>query len=266
MKTAFTKKDLVVVLICALFLLMNLGAIGDSGRRRAKEMVCLSNLHQWGRIFSIYTNDNNGYFPRRTNFYGRWINVLINYYASTEKVCLCPQAKKIANTDMITGINWWGSTFVSWGKVPSWSAEHLTGGIYGSYGINGYVYVPGNDPLYGKPASRFWRMPAVKGANNIPLFLDCYYWCGWPHETDIPPLYENWQDRSDANTMNRFCLNRHSGGINAVFLDLSTRKVGLKELWTLKWHRTFNTEGPWTLAGGVWPSDWPEWMRNFRDY
>jgi len=27
-----------------------------------------------------------------------------------------------------------------------------------------------------------------------------------------------------------------------------------------------NMAGPWTKAGGVLPSDWPVWMRNFKDY
>jgi prepilin-type processing-associated H-X9-DG protein len=266
MKTAYTKKDLVVVLICVLFLLMNLGAIGESGRRRSKETVCLSNLNQWGHIFSMYTNDNNGYFPRRTAASGRWIDVLANYYIDNEKVCVCPEAKKIANPDMIFGADWWGSTFVSWGKVPSWdSSGGRTAGVYGSYGINGYVYVPGSDPMY-KPAGRFWETPAVAGASSIPLLLDCYFWCGWPNDNDTPPYYDGWQNRSDSNAVNRYCLNRHDGGINAVFLDFSVRKVGLKELWTLKWHQSFNTEGPWTIAGGVWQSDWPAWMENFKEY
>lgn len=62
-----------------------------------------------------------------------------------------------------------------------------------------------------------------------------------------------------------------------LFRDWSVRKVGLKELWTLKWDgrkfhtnkwydRKFDTSGPWTLAGGVQPEDWPEWMRGFKDY
>jgi prepilin-type processing-associated H-X9-DG protein len=62
------------------------------------------------------------------------------------------------------------------------------------------------------------------------------------------------------------CINRHSGGVNGLFLDWSVRKVGLKELWTLKWHKQFNTAGPWTKAGGVRPEDWPKWMRHFKDY
>ena len=28
----------------------------------------------------------------------------------------------------------------------------------------------------------------------------------------------------------------------------------------------FDTTGPWTKTGGAEPSDWPEWMRAFRDY
>jgi hypothetical protein len=51
-----------------------------------------------------------------------------------------------------------------------------------------------------------------------------------------------------------------------LFMDWSVRKVGLKELWTLKWHRSYDTAGPWTKAGGVKPEDWPQWMRIFKDY
>jgi len=49
-------------------------------------------------------------------------------------------------------------------------------------------------------------------------------------------------------------------------VDGSARKVGLKESWTLKWYRLFNTPGPWTKAGGVRPEDWPRWMRPFKEY
>ncbi len=49
-------------------------------------------------------------------------------------------------------------------------------------------------------------------------------------------------------------------------MDWSVRKVGLKELWTLKWHRQYDTAGPWTKAGGVQGEDWPLWLRRFKDY
>ena len=138
----------------------------------------------------------------------------------------------------------------------------------GSYGINGWVVdpQPGREPHreWGRPGY-FWRGPSVAGAGYVPLFLGAQRYDGMPLHTDTTPAYsgEKWNDNSQ---MGRFCLNRHDGFVSCLLLDYSARKIGLKELWKLKWHRDYNTEGPWTMAGGVQPSDWPEWMRNFRDY
>ncbi len=49
-------------------------------------------------------------------------------------------------------------------------------------------------------------------------------------------------------------------------MDWTLKKVGLKELWTLKWHRAYVTAGPWTIAGGAQPEDWPTWLRRYKDY
>jgi prepilin-type processing-associated H-X9-DG protein len=67
-------------------------------------------------------------------------------------------------------------------------------------------------------------------------------------------------------SMQRFCVNRHDGYVNASFLDGSAQRVGLKELWSLKWHRNYKTANRWTKVGWVRPEDWPQWMRNFKDY
>ena len=39
----------------------------------------------------------------------------------------------------------------------------------------------------------------------------------------------------------------------------------MKRLWTLKWHRQFDTSGPWTKPGGVQTEDWPQWMAGLKD-
>ena len=82
-----------------------------------------------------------------------------------------------------------------------------------------------------------------------------------PRHIDAPPAY----DDVITSEMSCQCINRHSGGINGLFMDWSVRKVGLKELWTLNWSRNFDTAGPYTRAGGMQPEDWPEWMRGFKD-
>jgi prepilin-type processing-associated H-X9-DG protein len=87
----------------------------------------------------------------------------------------------------------------------------------------------------------------------------------WPRATDAPRLTRE-ASADGSNEMGRVCIDRHNGAVNLLLMDWSARKVGLKALWTLKWHRTFNTAGPWTTAGGVWASDWPEWMRDLKAY
>ena len=91
----------------------------------------------------------------------------------------------------------------------------------------------------------------------------------WPKHNDTPPPREDERlpfPCGCRDSMRRFCLNRHSGCVNAAFLDDSTRRVGLMELWTRKWHENFETAGPWTKAGGVQPEDLPEGMRGFKGY
>jgi hypothetical protein len=88
---------------------------------------------------------------------------------------------------------------------------------------------------------------------------------GWPQATSPPPDFDG-QQWNDAGHMGRYCMDRHDGFNNCLFLDYSARKVGLKELWTLKWHKSYNTAGPWTKAGGAVASDWPDWLRSLKDY
>lgn len=82
-----------------------------------------------------------------------------------------------------------------------------------------------------------------------------------------PPPYDGYTgDKPNLNEMDFVCVNRHNGAVNGAFMDWSARKIGLKELWTLKWHRNYNNASPWTKAGGVKPTNWPQWMKKFKDY
>ncbi len=265
----FTLIELLVVIAIIAVLMAILMPSLQRVRKQARGVVCQANLKQWGVIFAMYTDDNNGNFPERKSGgdgYGRWMDSMREYYITPEDIRLCPVASKLANPDMIEGIDWWGSTETAWGAIPGWDAGGgRTMGYYGSYGVNGFIYVPIGANVYGKMPNRFWRNINVKNGNELPMFLDCYFWCGWPDDDDTPPDYDGFQHRGDDNAMNRFCLNRHNGAINTVFMDYHVEKVSLKRLWTLKWSRDFNKVNAWTPAGGVLSGDWPEWMKSFKD-
>ena len=47
----------------------------------------------------------------------------------------------------------------------------------------------------------------------------------------------------------------------SCFLDGSVRAVPLRALWKLKWHPSFDTNGPYTRPDYTWP----QWMRKFGD-
>jgi len=260
--SGFTLIELLVVIAIIALLMSILMPAMARVQKQARGVACQSNLKQWGTIWAMYTDDNNGYFPKRKASSGRWIDVLFDYYYRDPKIRCCPMAKKIAypvyppgaSETLVIG----GSAFVSWGKLSASSGR--PGGTYGSYGINGWVNVPGEDPLYGKPAAYFWRTPDVKGASNIPLFLDCWFWCGWPDDTDTPPRYDGERWAGDENVMNRYCINRHQQAINGVFLDYSVRKIWLKGLWSLKWSKRFNINA----AKPNWETEAP-WMAQFRE-
>jgi prepilin-type processing-associated H-X9-DG protein len=100
------------------------------------------------------------------------------------------------------------------------------------------------------------------------VFTEGWWVDAWPEETDEPFEFENSTPLLGTNVheMQRLCVNRHGGAQNCLFADWSVRRVGLKELWTFKWHRSYKTAGPWTKAGGVQPNDWPQWMIKFKDY
>ncbi len=105
----------------------------------------------------------------------------------------------------------------------------------------------------------------------MPLLLDCVLMWGMARSPGSPPEYDGHLTGSGlAGDITYFCINRHNAAINGLFMDFSVRKIGLKELWTLRWRLPDDARmiafNPWTRAGGVLPEDWPPWMRNFKDY
>jgi len=264
-RRAFTLVELLVVIaIIALLMSILMPALGRA-RQQAKDALCKSNLHQWCTVMTMYTGDNDGYIPGYEQEPEHWWPVALLKYYGDINLCLCPAATKLWSDGGSPD-----SPYSAWGLwdeklIPRLHDAMLPGyeGLYGSYGMNEWV---GNVPGEGEETgSWYWRRTNVRRAKNVPMLLDCDFMGGFPEHTDEPPIF-NGQYDIIADQMRRYCLDRHHMAINGLFLDCSVRRIQLKELWVLKWHRNFATNGPWTRAGGVQPNDWYPWMRGLPDF
>jgi prepilin-type N-terminal cleavage/methylation domain-containing protein/prepilin-type processing-associated H-X9-DG protein len=278
-KRGFTLIELLVVIaIIALLMSILMPALAQV-RKQARDMSCTMNLKQWGSIFGMWLTDheNNFMIGQNVNKPCKWFYALAPYYGAiprtfnkkiirADKIRFCPSAVRFLSEGA-------QHPFAAWQMTPgageSWQQYYWDG----SYGSNSWIY-NGNNKISSTLVGN-WKNPNVKNTNQIPVLLDSSYSfggrpeAGHYRESDEPPLFKN--DFSGATSagrfMKQFCIDRHNGSVNALFMDWSVRPVELKELWTLTWHRSYNTCNSRTMCGNDGnPANWSQWMQGFKDY
>ncbi len=291
-RNGFTLIELLVVIAIIALLMSILAPALTRVREQAKDALCMSRLHQWAAIFNMYADDNDGHLtgwhclnpgdetyappgaalgqgpcdsgpgfhehcwvPRLHRFYGEKIKyeqVSGQWVAQTANwdFCMCPATYKTWEDGEF------GGSMTGWSF--KWLQEFAQGeyincsyydGSYGSYSKNSWV----TDAVGTTDEERTWDTTRVREASRVPLFGDATFCGAFPQEeSDIP---EN-KDRMPFDGL-RFCIDRHDLTVNLVFLDFTVRKVGLKQLWQLYWHRD------WDLSLTPDPKDpeqWPSWI------
>ncbi len=133
-KAHLRKPDLVVLVLCVALLITCFAAVGETGRKRAKEIVCLAHLHQWGSFFDSYVEDHDGNFNPGWDVGETtlWMNALRPYYQDQWPLLLCPAAT-MPNESAGNP-----SAFATWCRTvqtPNGSVQRFVS----SYGINSWT-------------------------------------------------------------------------------------------------------------------------------
>jgi prepilin-type N-terminal cleavage/methylation domain-containing protein len=288
---AFTLIELLVVIAIIALLMAILFPVLSRVRKQAKAMICRSHLRQWGLTLSAYTEEHEGRFPATIGgMDGFWLlrGAFISnqdpnapqdsfHHFHTKDIACCPEATQPSGR---AGGFSAGGNMDSFSLSASYKIQGTPGSVFGaweitapapafrgSYGLNDWLSKGFHRAFFDAAMLSHGRLDMnvllLQGRSTIPVLLDAVM--PWSDPTDMwsPPM--NAEIVSGVDIQN-FCINRHNGCVNGLFLDWSVRKVDLKELWTLNWYTEFNRAGRWTKAGGVKPQQWPKWMRGLKDY
>jgi prepilin-type N-terminal cleavage/methylation domain-containing protein/prepilin-type processing-associated H-X9-DG protein len=282
-RKAFTLVELLVVIaIIALLLSMLMPAL-TKARQAAQAVIDKSNLHTTQLVLFLYANDFSGKLTydwwsfsylaaESTDLNFGYDKVMWHYcaqnYWNDPKILFCPVAKKVAGRDgnppfLSGGFREWGNT--DWAWYTDWAPPLKATGkpCMSSYGLNDWACVPyrGSDQVAQAQAdAQYWRTVNQRGGDKIPLLFDSAWYSITPTDTSVPN--PNALDKYHfPYTFGPATLPRHNDGIHMVFLDGSLRRVGIKELWTLKWNKTFNTENTCTQPSYAWP----KWIAKLRN-
>jgi len=262
-RRGFTLIELLVVIAIIALLMSILMPALNKAKEQAKAIICPTRLHQWAIAWHMFLDDHEG----RVELELSWWAPLWPYYKD-EKLLLCPTAVTVEGempvppTDPDPDIG--GDKDHAWADWynPTAPTDDWTEGVdpprykwyIGSYGFNQWFSQKTGGrrekhTLWGEaPGS----LLAAKGANQVPMLLDCRGGGGTPFPGDVPPEYEGqryWSHPINYNEIRSFCIKRHGWYVNCVFLDFHTAKVNLKSLWLLRWHRTWYED--LEAAGGL---------------
>lgn len=259
-KSGFTLIELLVVIAIIALLMSILMPALQRVRKQAWAVRCQANLKQMGLVVSMYTEDHDGKFHQEVGYNGEgekasWVYAMRPYYQHEPEIRNCAAVKKFhSDFGRVQG-----GLYVGWGvygkdgfPTPGWAIE----GDYGSFGWNWWLC----NQYRESDAEKYWKnINSIKGSRHeIPMFVDAQWVDALPLPTDTPPAQD---DTHIDRSMGSFCINRHNSNVNGVFADFSVRKIGLKELWELEWHRGWKKA---RRAAGT--PNWPDWMKNFKDY
>jgi prepilin-type N-terminal cleavage/methylation domain-containing protein len=277
-KKGFTLIELLVVIAIIALLMSILMPALRNVRNQAKDSMCRQQLQQWGLLYNMYAGDNDGTLMDFTMINGiewdhAWIILMKSYLADWD-ILKCPATVQtwmdVDNNFLDPLVAWDFQVVVGITEEAFYEQMLAINGKWanGSYAKNTFVTNGDAFPATDFASEHSWiyeycyKNVRVKRVSQIPLFGDGLWMGGWP-EPHTAPAETYYHDQDSVNIWN---IDRHNLSINMLFLDWTVRKVGLKQLWQLRWSKQDGWGNPFVVPDPLNPDDWPEWMRNSKNY
>jgi prepilin-type N-terminal cleavage/methylation domain-containing protein/prepilin-type processing-associated H-X9-DG protein len=267
-RKGFTLIELLVVISIIALLMSVLMPALNKAKKHAQAALCKENLHQWALIWKFYVDEYETNPHKKKGFFGDrdcsndWPLQIWEYYWKSEdpktlrEMLLCPAAKKTVDEG---GRN----PYMAWynqGDQDEWENDYgCDWPVISSYMIN--LWISDQTGAQKGIQDGFWRTPYVRNAAYGPIMLCAQWKDGDPLATDNPPEHENDLWTPNAEEIRRCVLKRHGDYVNALFMDWSVKRVGLKEVWEIWWHKQWPQNR--TDAG---EPIWPPWMEGMKRY
>ena len=154
MRKAFTLIELLVVIAIIALLMSILMPALSRVKQQARTVSCRANLRQWNLFFSMFTQDNNGYFQAGVGdgHSNHWFSALRPLYKNDQNIRCCPTALKPIVDEA-------GQTAPAWNVFSAWGRYTLE--------RNGEGYAPG------PPESECHGFPWFRRKESCPLGGSC---------------------------------------------------------------------------------------------
>lgn len=249
-RNAFTLIELLVVIAIIALLLSILMPSLRKVKVIARDVMCKTNMHQWGLIFSSYLSDhdnkfNQGIGASMDTGIDTWVYSTMSYY-NDQKIRFCPNATRSHSQGEATvkAMAWDVNEAEAFG--PDGLVKLVNEYRYGSYGINWWVTSGNGFGTYLDTMK--WKKGAQRSADKIPVLMGTRFIIARPRATDLIPNPENINAvtyKPDLG-LTRATVNHHHGSNTILFMDWSADRVSLKELRDQKWHRGYVKPTPLT--------------------